>query len=142
VYFAGRWLSLWDSYGLADFEPRAGSIRQDARGRWYLNVGVRKGHTAHKCALLEVLADKMPSRGIDLGLEALASISDAQRAPVPSGRQGFGIREWRCVPCGSIHDRDTNAAQNIFAAGHRRLAAGNLSLSEEVDVKARSQRIV
>jgi len=244
VYFAGRWLSLWDSYGLADFELRAGSINQDARGRWYLNVGVRKDRVVPKSAPLDVLAGKVPSLGIDLGLKQLASFSDprvpavparrfyrdlepalasAQRAHKtarvraiharianrrrdglhklstqlvkgygaifvgnvnaghlarttmaksvldagwstfrtmlqykrddaglwfdeveesfttrtcsacdsrtgPSGRQGLGIREWRCVACGSIHDRDTNAAQNILAAGHRRLAAGILSL--------------
>jgi putative transposase len=40
VYFAGRRLSLWDSYGLKDFELRAGNFSEDARGRWYLNVCV------------------------------------------------------------------------------------------------------
>jgi hypothetical protein len=40
VYFAGRWLSFWDSYGLKDFELRAGNFSEDARGRWYLNVSV------------------------------------------------------------------------------------------------------
>jgi hypothetical protein len=33
VYFAGRWLSLWDSFGLQDFELRAGNFSEDARGR-------------------------------------------------------------------------------------------------------------
>ena len=40
VYFAGRWLSLWDSYDLARFELRAGNFSEDSRGRWYLNVCV------------------------------------------------------------------------------------------------------
>lgn len=33
-------------------------------------------------------------------------------------------RAWTCSECGSVHDRDVNAARNILAAGHRRLAEG------------------
>jgi putative transposase len=42
----------------------------------------------------------------------------------PKGREGLGIRGWQCSVCGAIHDRNVNAAQNILAAGHRRLAEG------------------
>lgn len=42
----------------------------------------------------------------------------------PKGIAGLGIREWTCLECGSHHDRDVNAARNILAAGHRRLAVG------------------
>ena len=45
-------------------------------------------------------------------------------ASSPKGRAGLRIREWTCSDCGSVHDRDTNAARNILAAGHRRLAVG------------------
>ena len=34
IHFAGQKLSLWDSYGLADYELRAGSFSEDSRGRW------------------------------------------------------------------------------------------------------------
>jgi IS605 OrfB family transposase len=44
----------------------------------------------------------------------------------PTGRQGLGMRGWQCTVCGAIHDRDVNAAHNILAAGHRRLAEGIL----------------
>ena len=42
----------------------------------------------------------------------------------PKGLKGLGIRQWTCCDCGAVHDRDVNAARNILAAGHRRLAEG------------------
>ena len=45
-------------------------------------------------------------------------------ASSPRGRAGLRIREWTCSDCGAVHDRDVNAARNILAAGHRRLAVG------------------
>lgn len=42
----------------------------------------------------------------------------------PKGIAGLGIREWTCSDCGDTHDRDINAARNILALGHQRLAVG------------------
>ncbi|MDM1737287.1 transposase, partial [Acinetobacter towneri] len=42
----------------------------------------------------------------------------------PKGRAGLGIREWQCVECGTLHDRNVNSALNILALGHERLAVG------------------
>lgn len=52
------------------------------------------------------------------------SCCGAISANSPKGRAGLRIREWTCCECGTTHDRDVNAAKNILAAGHRRLAVG------------------
>lgn len=35
----------------------------------------------------------------------------------PSGSKGLRVRSWICDSCGSMHDRDTNAALNILRSG-------------------------
>ena len=42
----------------------------------------------------------------------------------PKGLEGLGIREWICSECETVHHRDINAAKNILAVGHGRLAGG------------------
>ena len=230
IVFAGHKLSLWDSYGLADYELRAGSFSEDSRGRWYLNVVVKvqaKGSSAtasvgidlglkevavasngqriegrfyrkleadlgiaqrahkkrrvkaihakianqrkdalHKfstalvrenaaifvgdVASSKLVKTKMAKSTLDAGWASLRAMLEykshqagivfevvnesyttqtcsccgAIPASSPKGRAGLGIREWVCSDCGAVHDRDVNAAKNILAAGHRRLAEG------------------
>ena len=70
VAFAGHRISLWDSYGLADYELRAGSFNQDARGRWHLNVVVKvKGASSSGTAAV----------GLDLGLKTAVTASTGQK---------------------------------------------------------------
>jgi putative transposase len=72
LFFSGiaKPLSLWDSYGLAGYELGAGSVSEDARGRWYINITVK-------------VEKKTPSEGkssvgIDLGLKDFAALSTGE----------------------------------------------------------------
>lgn len=230
VVFCGHKFSLWDSYGLADYELRAGSFVQYPRGRWYLcvtvkaqakpsagtaSVGIdlglkeaavtsegqriegrfyraleaklgiaqraRKKDRAkaihakianqrkdmlHKFSTQltkeygaifvgdvssqKLVKTKMAKSTLDAGWSMLKTMLEykSQQAGVvfevvnesyttqtcsccgsipessPKGRAGLRIREWTCSDCGAAHNRDTNAARNILAAGLRRLEAG------------------
>ena len=230
IQFAGHKFSLWDSYGLADYELRAGSFSEDSRGRWYFNVAVdvackaspgtaavgidlglkecattsdgdklqgrwfrelepqlaaaqrarkkkrvkaihakianRRKDAIHKfttnlvknnaaifvgdVASAQLVKTKMAKSTLDAGwamfktaleykcrqagvvFEVVNEAYSTQTCSAcgalpesrPNGIAGLRIREWTCSECGAVHDRDVNAARNILAAGHCRLAGG------------------
>jgi len=230
VYHNGHYFGVWDSYGLGQYELRAGSFSEDSRGRWYFNVCVQvdqqqatgcdavgidlglkasattsdgdmligrqyraleqklgiaqrarkksraraihakirnqRKDAAHKFSTMlaarygavfvgdasskKLIKTKMAKSTLDAGWGQLKTMLEqkCRRAGVvfevvdesyttqvcsccgsisassPKGRAGLRIREWTCVDCGTAHDRDINAARNILAAGHRRLAVG------------------
>ncbi len=37
----------------------------------------------------------------------------------PRGVNGLRVRDWKCMDCGAVHDRDVNAARNILRLGSR-----------------------
>ncbi|MFI1644228.1 zinc ribbon domain-containing protein [Streptomyces fungicidicus] len=40
------------------------------------------------------------------------------------GPKPLHVRQWECGECGTVHDRDHNAARNILVEGRRIVAAG------------------
>jgi IS605 OrfB family transposase len=71
IQFQGRKLSLWDSYGLSQYDLGAGTISEDARGRWYINIcATPRQKPQHQLSLFN------DSVGIDLGLKEFAATSD------------------------------------------------------------------
>lgn len=50
--------------------------------------------------------------------------SDCLQKTGPKGLRQLEVREWTCGNCGSVHDRDVNAARNILRIGHDTLTKG------------------
>lgn len=80
-----------------------------ARGVWFMEVS--ESYTTQSCSCCGAISGSSPK-----------------------GRAGLGIREWTCLACGTRHDRDINAAKNILALGHQRLAGGSSALEAAADV--------
>src|SRR5262249_2181737 len=55
--------------------------------------------------------------------------SDCVAVGGPKGTKGLEIREWTCMSCGVVHDRDVTAARNIHRLGRQALAEGSSPLS-------------
>ena len=124
IRFAGLKLGLWDSYGLSKYELRAGSISQDARGRWYLNVAVE----------VEVSPSAgTASVGIDLGLKECAVVSDGQRIEGRFYRKleaDLGIAQRACKKerVKAIHAKIKNQRKDMLHKFSTKLVAGNAAI--------------
>lgn len=70
----------------------------------------------HGGSMLEV-----SERYTSQGCSCCGSLSSNSR---PRGIASLGIREWTCDDCGSVLDRDVNAAKNILRVGQHALAEG------------------
>ncbi len=72
------------------------------------------------------LKQMLAFKAIGLGVEykevnesfSTVTCSDCLERSGPRGLSGLGVREWVCCSCGSVHDRDVNAAKNILRIGH------------------------
>jgi putative transposase len=83
VIYQGKPLNLWDSYGLKHYELSSGSICEDARGRWYLNVTVKQAQWSTNPEYQEDAQENGVPRtavGIDLGLKDLLAVSNGYKA--------------------------------------------------------------
>jgi len=50
---------------------------------------------------------------------AIIRENQAVTCGVQDGKKPLHVREWTCAACGTVHDRDVNAARNILALGRR-----------------------
>lgn len=81
--------------GLSMFKTML-KYKASARQCWY--VEVNEANTTRTCSSCGVIPDSSPK-----------------------GVKGLSIREWACSGCGSVHDRDVNAAINILRLGRQTL---------------------
>lgn len=129
-------LSLWDSYGLGQYDLGSGCLSEDSRGRWYLNVTVK----------IPVVADRdAPARavGVDLGLREAAVTSDGQR--LKSGhyraleaKLGIAQRANKKARVQAIHARIKNARKDAMHQFARSLV-NNYGFIFVGDVSTQSQ---
>src|SRR5258708_11554533 len=135
VKFAGRWLSLWDSYGLDAYQIRAGNVCEDARGRWYLNACVAvpvAEPTDRSSATRDV--------GIDLGLKDLVATSAGEKLSAPQFYRGLEAKLAIAQRAGkkhrvrAIHAKIANRRKDSLhqwstrlVRGHDAIYVGNVS---------------
>jgi len=124
VKFCGMALSLWDSYGLSKYELRAGSISQDARSRWYLNVAVEV-EAAPSVGTASV--------GIDLGLKTTAVCSSGQSLASRIYRQhepalAIAQRAGKKDRARAIHAKIANVRKDAMHKFSTRLVAENAAI--------------
>ena len=82
--------------------------------------GLLKTMLEYKCAHADIVFEVVNEAYTTQTCSSCHQICDSS----PKGRIGLGIREWTCTGCGTKHGRDINAARNILALGHERLAVG------------------
>jgi transposase len=60
--------------------------------------------------------------------------SDCGAQSGPTGWSGLAVRQWRCSECGTLHDRDTNAARNTLQAALGMLSQERCGKPHSVEV--------
>ena len=79
----------------------------------------RSVHDAGWSQLLRLIEEKAVQYGRTFArigqFEPTSQVCSA--CAVKDGPKPLSVREWACAACGTVHDRDVNAARNILAAG-------------------------
>ena len=114
VRLAGKALSLWDSYGLADYELGSGSLSEDARGRWYLNVCVKVKKRPQASDASAVSASAV---GIDLGLKDFLATSAGTKV---AAEQFYRDLEPRLAVAQRSHNKARTRAIHAKIANRRK----------------------
>ncbi|MET7936454.1 RNA-guided endonuclease TnpB family protein, partial [Streptomyces sp. NPDC005322] len=57
------------------------------------------------------------------------------------GRKPLHVREWTCAECGTLHDRDHNAARNVLCEGRRIVATGRVETPNACGVPVRRAHV-
>ncbi|HEY2551834.1 MAG TPA: transposase [Streptosporangiaceae bacterium] len=95
-------------------------------------------HDAGWTQLLRLLAEKAEYHGREFRQigRFVPSTRTCSACGRIDGRKPLAVRRWEC-PCGAVHDRDVNAAQNILAAGQaERLNASRALVSPATQAMA------
>jgi transposase len=84
-------------------QPSSVTVIKDAAGRYFASF------------VVETAGDPL-RRFARIGrFEPTSQVCSA--CGVKDGPKPLGVREWACGACGTVHNRDVNAARNILAAG-------------------------
>ena len=78
-------------------------------------------HDAGWSAFVTMLEYKAKRYGRSFGKigRFVPSTGPCSACGVNSGSKPLNVRQWACPACGTVHDRDLNAAKNILALGRR-----------------------
>ena len=101
---AGRYFASF----VVETDPAADAGRFGGAGR---EVGIDLGLAGYKAARYGRTFAKI---GRFEPTSQVCSACGARDGPKP-----LGVRTWTCAACGTVHDRDVNAARNVLALGRR-----------------------
>jgi IS605 OrfB family transposase len=140
IKYGAQWFSLWDSYGLSEYNVRTGSFVQDARGRWYACLVVDPKPVEQSASKTSI--------GIDLGLKDLATCSDGGVISNPQyyrqyeKKLGIAQRAGNKKRVRALHAKIKNSRQDhlhkastALVRNHALIVIGNLSAAKLVKTK-------